>query len=164
MTFALVVEVIHVLSVFWFISGLAGRAVAQAQARRSQDIRDVGAFLAVASRFEMTMVRPGSLLLLAGGLVTAFLKGWPVLGSLQGGEVNWLFASLLIFITPFTLIPLVFIPRGKRFRVALDDARAQGRVTPALTAALGDRTVALAHAWEWVAVVAITVLMVAKPF
>jgi len=143
MTFALVVEVIHVLSVFWFISGLAGRAVAQAQARRSQDIRDVGAFLAVASRFEMTMVRPG---------------------SLQGGEVNWLFASLLIFITPFTLIPLVFIPRGKRFRVALDDARAQGRVTPALTAALGDRTVALAHAWEWVAVVAITVLMVAKPF
>jgi uncharacterized membrane protein len=164
MTLALLMEVLHVLSVFWFVGGLLGRAVAQAQARRSRDIREVDAFLAIASHFERAIVRPGSLVLLAGGLVTAFLKGWPVLGGLQGGEVDWLFASLLIFATPFMLVPLVFIPRGRVFRVALEDARAQGRVTPELTAALGDRTVALGHAWEWIAVVAITALMVAKPF
>lgn len=164
MNLALVLELVHVFSVFWFVGGLLGRMVAQAQARRAADLRDLDAAMRIASEFERRMVRPGSMLLLAAGLVTAYLRGWPILSPLSGNPPYWVLASLVLFITPFTLIPLVFIPRGKRFRTALEGAREQGTVTPQLTAAMGDRTVALAHAWEWIVVVLITILMIAKPF
>lgn len=160
----LLLELVHVFSVFWFIGGLLGRMVAQAQARRTADLRDLETAMRIAGEFERRMVRPGSMLLLAAGLVTAYLKGWPILSPLAGNPPYWVLASLVLFLTPFTLIPLVFIPRGRRFRLALESAREQGAVTPQLTAALGDRTVALAHAWEWIAVVLITILMIAKPF
>lgn len=159
-----VLEVLHVFAVFWFISGLMGRAVAQAQARRATDLRDLDAAMRISSVFELRMVRPGSLLLLLAGLLTAHAKGWPILGPLHGHPPYWLFTSLVVFLTPFVLVPLVFIPRGRHFRAALDAARGEGTITPQLTAALGDRVVALGHAWEWTAVALITILMVAKPF
>lgn len=159
-----VLEVLHVFAVFWFISGLMGRTVAQAQARRATDLRDLDAAMRISSVFELRMVRPGSVLLLLAGLLTAHAKGWPILGPLNGHPPYWLFTSLVIFLTPFTLVPLVFIPRGRRFRAALDAARGQGTITADLTAALGDRVVALGHAWEWIAVALITILMIAKPF
>jgi len=164
MSLAILLELVHVYSVFWFVGGLLGRTVALSQARRATELRDLETIMRVSSAFEMRMVRPGSMVLLAAGLLTAVLKGWPVLGPLTGTPPYWVFASLLIFLSAFTLIPLVFLPRGRVYRAALADAREQGTVTPRLTAALGDRTVALAHAWEWIAIALITILMVAKPF
>jgi Predicted integral membrane protein (DUF2269) len=165
MSLPILLELLHVFSVFWFVGGLLGRAVAQSQVRRATELRDLDSIMRLSSWFEMRMVRPGSLLLLAAGLLTAVLRGWPVLGPLRGQPPYWVFASLVVFLSAFTLVPLVFIPRGKLYRAALADAREQGTmVTPRLTAALGDRAVALAHAWEWIAVALITILMVAKPF
>jgi uncharacterized membrane protein len=164
MSVAILVELLHVYSVFWFVGGLLGRTVALSQARRATDLRDLEAIMRISSAFEMRMVRPGSMLLLAAGLLTAWLKGWPVLGPLTGTPPYWVFASLVLFVSAFTLIPLVFLPRGKVYRAALADAREQGTVTPRLTAALTDRTVAMGHAWEWIIIAAITFLMVAKPF
>lgn len=164
MPIPLLLELLHIFAVFWFLAGLAGRGVALAQARRATAIPELDAILRVADVFELYMVRRGSLLVLAAGVVTALAKKWPLLGPLHGGPPYWLFVSLLIFVTPFLLVPTVYIPRGKRFRATLDHARAEGSVTPALTAALNDRTVALGHAWEWTAVVIITTLMVLKPF
>jgi Predicted integral membrane protein (DUF2269) len=87
-----------------------------------------------------------------------------VLGPLRGQPPYWVFASLVLFLSAFALVPLVFIPRGKLYRAALDDARAQGIVTPRLTTAMADRAVALGHAWEWIAIALVTILMVTKPF
>src|SRR5215213_10714366 len=139
MSIPILVELLHVFSVFWFIGGLLGRAVALSQARRATELRDLDSIMRISSLFEMRMVRPGSLILLAAGLLTAVTKGWPILGPLHGERPYWVFASLLIFLSAFTLVPLVFIPRGKVYRAALADAREQGTLTPRLTAALGDR-------------------------
>ena len=43
-------------------------------------------------------------------------------------------------------------------------ALAEGRVTPALTAAFGDPVVAAGHAWGLIVIALIIVLMVTKPF
>lgn len=153
-------ELLHVFSVFWFVGGLMGRAAAQAQARRAPELRDVDTFLRMASYFERAMVRPSSLVLLATGLITAFAKGWPFVGS----PLTWVSTSVLLYLSAFILVPVVFLPRGRLFRVALADARTHGAVTPQLTAALRDRTVAMAHAYEWLVVAAITCLMITKPF
>lgn len=156
----LALKLLHVFTVFWFVGGLLGRTVVQAQARRAADLREMEAILRVAGYFERAMVRPGSMLVLLAGLTTAWQKGWPFVGA----PLTWVSASILLFFSAFLLVPTVFIPRGKRFRAALDDAHARGAVTPALTAAMGDRTVAVAHAYEWLMIAAITYLMIAKPF
>jgi hypothetical protein len=113
MNLALVLELLHVFAVFWFVAGLLGRAMAQAQARRATELGDLESVMRVSSLFELRMVRPGSLLLLAAGLLTAYLKGWPILGPLSGHPPYWVFASLVVFLTPFTLVPLVFIPPAR---------------------------------------------------
>jgi hypothetical protein len=62
------------------------------------------------------------------------------------------------------LIPLVFLPRGRIFELALTDAVERGEVTPALTSALEDRAVRATRVYEWFMVTAVIVLMVTKPF
>jgi hypothetical protein len=62
------------------------------------------------------------------------------------------------------MISLVFLPRGKVFEAALQDAVAQGRVTSRLTAAFNDQAVAFGHNYELAALAVIVFLMVAKPF
>jgi hypothetical protein len=110
------------------------------------------------------MVRPGSLLLLAGGLITAWAEGWPVFGFLQGGGANWVLVSLVLYLSTVPLIIGVFIPRGRVFEAALEEAAAQGSVTPRLTTAFADRAVAAAHGYEWLMIALIITLMVLKPF
>jgi len=158
-----IVSVLHVLTGFWLVAGLIARNVALREAAHAADIRAVDALVTLAGRFE-GMVRIPSIVVLGLGLLAAWVRGWPVLGVLQGGSVNWLLASLILYLTLAPLIVWVFLPRGHVFESALRDARAQGRVTPELTAAFADPVVAAAHAWELAAVGLIIVLMVAKPF
>ena len=157
-------ELVHIATVFWFVSGLTGRTVARAQALRATDLREMEAALRFAGLFDRAMVQPASLLVLGAGLATAYLKGWPILGPLTGQKPYWIFTALALFLSAFLLVPTVYVPRGKRYRVALEEARGQGTITPGLTAALRDPVVAAARAWEWIAVVLITALMVLKPF
>jgi len=98
------------------------------------------------------------------GLIAAWARGWPILGFLQGGTVNWVLTAIVIYLSIVPVILFVFIPRGKVFRAAFDEAVALGQVTPRLTAALKDPAVESARTYELVMIVTITVLMIAKPF
>jgi hypothetical protein len=98
------------------------------------------------------------------GIGAAVAGGWPLLGFLQGARSNWLLVSLLLFLSMIPVIVYVFVPRGRVFAQALEDALRRERVTPELRAAFADKYVATAHVYELVVTFFIIALMVAKPF
>ena len=83
---------------------------------------------------------------------------------MQGAPVDWLFVSLVVYLSVIRLVPLVFLPRGKVFDVALEEATAHGAVTEPLRSAFRDPVVMAAHVYELGAMVVVLVLMIAKPF
>lgn len=123
----------------------------------------MAALLRAASAFERIVV-PTSVAVQVLGLLTAWSLGYPLLGSLQGGRDNWLPVSLLLYLSTVPLVPLVFLPKGRRFDAAMDEATTLGRVTPALVAAFGDPVVRAAHLYELGALIVVLVLMLARPF
>lgn len=155
---------LHVLSGFWFTAGLVGRGVAQLRAERTTDIRLLQLLIELMARFDKLMVIPGSIAVFLLGLLTAWVERLPILGFLQGARTNWLLASLVLFIGILIAVPTVFIPRGKVFGAALEEAIATGGVTDRLSSALRDPVVRFAHIYEVVAILVIIWLMVAKPF
>jgi hypothetical protein len=164
MSFVILLKLLHVLTGIWFISGLLGRWIALDQAAKATDVRMATTLVGLGGTFERLMVIPGSIAVLVFGFVVAALQGQPVLGFLQGAGSNWLLVSLLLYLSAIPLIPLVFLPRGKRFEAALADAQTRGEVTPALKAAFEDRVVFAAHVYEVLMVLIVTTLMVTKPF
>lgn len=157
------VKVAHALTGFWFVAGIVGRAVVQVRAERTTDVGVVKVLVELIGRFDNLMVIPGSTAVLALGLVSAWFEGIPLLGFIQGAHSSWLFASLILFATIMALVPTVFLPRGRIFEAALEEAIAAGKVTDKLSAAFRDPLVRAAHVWELVAIVAIIWLMIAKP-
>ena len=91
-------------------------------------------------------------------------QGRSVLGPLTGGSVDWLFVSLLLFLSILPLVPLVFLPRGRDYEAAMATAEASGDVTPELQAAWRDPVVRAAHVYELGSVTVVLILMLAKPF
>jgi uncharacterized membrane protein len=158
------VVVLHVASVFWLVAGILGRDVAFHQARRAGDLASLSGIAQVATVFDLRMVRPGGLAVLLTGLAAAAMRGWPILGFLQGGASNWMLAALLVYLTLIPVIVLVFVPRLAVYEKALEQAHAAGVVTPELKAALADPVVARARVYELVVTSVILVLMVLKPF
>ena len=163
MTGTMILNLLHVLSGFVFVSGLVGRGLALRDAARADEIHAVAALVRLAGRFE-ALVRAPSIVVLGLGLLAAWRGGWPILGFLQGGSVNWVLVSLVLYLSLVPLIVWVFLPRGRVFELALQEAVAAGRVTPALREAFADPVVAAAHAWELVAITLVIALMVTKPF
>ncbi|HEY3228748.1 MAG TPA: DUF2269 family protein [Roseiflexaceae bacterium] len=159
----LIMRMLHILCSIWFISGLLGRWLAYAQARRAADIQTAGALLRLSDRFERLMAIPGSQAVLLFGLLTAWLQGQPLLGALQGARSNWLLVSLALFVSAIPLIIFVLAPRRKRRANALEAALARGTITPELSAALADRAVIGSRVVEFL-IVAVLVLMILKPF
>ena len=153
-------KLLHVLTAFWFVAGLIGRGVTIAQVRRETDLGRLESLMAVTDRFERWMVRPGSGAVLLLGLATMVAQG----RSLTGEDNGWLLVSLILYVGLAALVPLVFLPRGKRYEAALEEARPGGVVTPALAETLRDPAVALARRAELAVVALIVVLMVTKPF
>src|SRR5690606_1759324 len=98
------------------------------------------------------------------GLGAAWLRGWPVLGVLQGSSIHWVLVALLLYFTPVPLAVWVLIPRGKIFRQRLAEAETLGVFTAELRAAMTDPVVRAAHIYEAVAIAIIIYLMVMKPF
>jgi len=155
---------IHVLLVFWLVAGIVGRDVIYRRASRVTDLDELRTLISLGSQFETRMVRPATGAVLVAGLIAAWARGWPILGFLQHSSPNWVLAALLIYLSIIPVIVLVFIPRGKLFRAALDDAVSEGRVTPRLTATLNDPMVEAARRYELLMITVLTWLMVAKPF
>jgi hypothetical protein len=156
-------KVVHALLGVWFVAALVGRWVALGAAARATDIRALRGMLTVASRFERVVIIAPSLVLVLG-IATAIAQGRPFLGPFQGAQVDWLFASLVIFLSPLPLVPLVFLPRGKVFEAALIEAEAEGEVTDRLKIAFRDPVVLGAHVYELGSTLVVLVLMLTKPF
>ena len=157
-------KLLHVLTAFWFITGILGRQLTRAQARKSEDITAFVTLTALAGRFESLMVIPGNLVVIVVGVIVALMGGWPIFGFLQGASANWLLVSNLILLAGIFVVPLVYLPRGKVFDKVLEEAKAQGRITPELIEVLDDPVVKIAHWGEYIGVTVIIVLMVLKPF
>jgi hypothetical protein len=157
-----VLLLLHILSVCCLIGGILGRTIVLGMAARAAEIREVQTLVAAGGIFEQKMVIPGSFAVLLSGLGLAWVEDQPLLGFLQGSGSNWLLASLLLYLSAIPLIVFIFIPRGKHFGAALEEAGRQGAVTPRLRAAFGDRAVELGHAAEFVIIFLVLVLMVGK--
>lgn len=155
---------LHVLAAFMLVAGLIGRELCRRLANQATDIQQFHTLIQASGRFESLMVIPGSTAVLVMGLVVSWALGWPLLGTLQGGAKNWLFVSLLLFVSLIPVIRFIFLPRGKPFAAALADALARGVITDELRARLNDRVVAVAHVYEAVVILVIIYLMVVKPF
>src|SRR5207244_316174 len=112
------VKLAHALVGVWFVCGLVGRWATLAQAERADDVRVLRGLLRLSAVFEERMVIPGSAAVLVLGLLTAWMQGQPLLGFLQGAPTSWLLASLVLYLSTMALVPLVFLPRGKRFAAA----------------------------------------------
>jgi ribose/xylose/arabinose/galactoside ABC-type transport system permease subunit len=160
---ATILKVVHALLGVWFVGALIGRWVTLGAAARATEIGALRGMLTVSSRFE-SLVRTVPIAVFALGIATAIAQGRPFLGPIQGAPVDWLFASLIVFLSPLPLVPLVFLPRGRVFEAALDEATAQGVVTDRLRTAFRDPVVFAAHAYELGAMVVVLTLMIAKPF
>jgi hypothetical protein len=70
----------------------------------------------------------------------------------------------VLYLSTIPLILWVFLPRGRCFVQALDQASTREEVTAKLQAAFADRAVAAAHVYELLNVCVILILMVTKPF
>jgi hypothetical protein len=161
MNIAALLVLVHVLTAFWFVAGLVGRSVVIGRASSASRIETVVELMETAGRFERLMVIPGSFAVLVAGIFAAIARGLPLFG---GPGVWWLPVSLLLFVSAIPLVPLVFLPRGRVFEAALEDARRRGAPTDALRSAFADRAVAAARAYEAVSVFVVITLMVTKPF
>jgi hypothetical protein len=146
-----------------FISGLVGRWITLGRAAHATEIRDLRTLLDLSSRFERIVVVTSSLVLVFG-VATAIAQGRPFLGPLQGVSVDWLFASLVIYLSAIPLVPIVFLPRGRVFEAALEEATREGAVTAQLRTAFADPVVRAAHIYEFAVTFTVLVLMISKPF
>ena len=156
-------KLLHVVAGMWLVAGLAGRTLALAAARHSQDIGVVAEVSRLGGRFDRSLVIPGAQAVLITGLLTAWLGGYPLFGFLQGAHANWLLLSFLLYAAITAMVPTIFLPTGKVFDAAMQQAVSAGSVTPSLTAAFHNQRVAWAHRAELVMIALIVVLMVVKP-
>jgi len=164
MNFTPVITLVHVLAAFGLVGGEFGRAFTYRRARQATDVKVAAELLQMSSFLSAKVVSGSGLVTVILGLATAWGEGLPILGFLQGGAVNWVLASLVLYGLIMVLVFGVQVPRAKALRQTLASAVGQGTITPELTAALHDRTVNNAYIAQDVLLVLIVVLMVLKPF
>lgn len=167
MSLYLLMKLLHVLAVFWMISGVVGRGLAFCQAGRAANVQAIHALLQVSEFFERYAVIPVSVAVLVFGLILTWMQKWPLLGFLQGSPSNWLLISFLLFVGISAFIgPLGLADRRRERTRAIEEALAlaQGTITLTLLAALHDKVVIRFRAAELIILVIIIVLMVTKPF
>jgi uncharacterized membrane protein len=165
MNLYLIMKLFHVLTAFWFISGIVGRDFAFWQAGKAANVQAVHALLQISDFFERYAVIPVSMAVFLFGLIITLLQRWPLFGFLQGSPINWLLISFLLFLgISLAIGPLKLVVRRKDRTRAVEEALAQGTITPALTAALNDKVVVRFRRVELVILVVIIILMVTKPF
>jgi hypothetical protein len=155
---------LHIVSAIVLIAGLIGRGFTRAYARHQEQLDIFVQFLGLSRWFVNKLISPGSHAVLIFGLLAAWTRGWPIFGFLQGSPVNWVFVSLLLYLTTIPLVFFIFIPRGKIFNRELAEAQSQGLMTAELRVAMDDPVVRAAYFYEAAVVAVIVYLMVMKPF
>ena len=165
MNLYVLMKLLHVLAAFWMVSGVVGRDLAFWWAGRATNVQAVHALLRASDLFERYAVIPVSMAVLVFGLIVTWMQKWPLFGVLQGSPTNWLLVSFILFVGMSAFIaPLGLVARRKERTRAVDEALAQGSITPALSAALNDRVVNRFRTVELIITVIIIILMVTKPF
>jgi len=164
MNVVLLLRFLHILSAIVFIGGIVARQLVRAHAEQADDVQLFADLSQAAGKIETRMVIPGNLAVIVFGVILALVTGAPLFGFLQGASRNWLLVSNLLLVLGFLTVPLVFVPRGKLFDLALKEALLEGQMTPKLHAAIYDPTVRVVHILEIVLVLVIVALMVFRPF
>ena len=159
-----VFKFLHILAVVWMLGGMFARQIVRGIAKRSDDVKAIASLSQVAMRLDRTMVIPGSNFVLVFGVILALMLKWPIFGFLQGAAQNWLLVSNLLLVVIMIIVPTVFLPYNKKVDSLVQSALAEGHVTPDLRSMLNDQKNRLAHYAEEILVVAVTALMVLKPF
>src|SRR5215207_9484475 len=134
MSLLLVVRFLHIASAIWFIGGVVARQIVRAHAKQTDNVQRFAIMSEAAGRIESTMVIPGNFAVILFGVIYGLMIDAPILGFLKGDSRNWLLVSNILLLLGFLNIPLVFIPKGKLFDLALQDALAKGQITPELHA------------------------------
>src|SRR5437867_4334962 len=98
--------VVHVLTVLWLVAGVVGRDTCWMHAARAEDLSALRALARLAVTFDRAMVRPATFVVLLTGVGAAHLRGFPLLGFLQGGSVNWVLAALALYLST---VPSIFV-------------------------------------------------------
>jgi hypothetical protein len=153
----------HALTGAVFLGALLGRWIVLGAAERAETLGSMHVLTRAARPFERLVIWSSVLVLLLG-VAAAIAQGRPFLGPLQGGAIDWLFVSLVLFLSVLPLVRIVFLPRGRVFDAAMEDAVARAELTGQLIKAWRDPVVRAAHVYELGAVSLIFVLMVTKPF
>ena|SRR5687767_6321630 len=166
MTIALILKLLHILAAFALVGGDIGRTIALQRAKQATDVKIVAEMLQLFVFLTTRFVTVGGVVTVVLGLITAGAQGGAVLilGFLMGGEINWVLASLVLYIVIMVIVFSVSVPRGKVLGQALGAALGQGKITPELTAALNDKAMNTAHVIVELLILLIIVLMVLKPF
>ncbi len=164
MNWYLPIKFLHVLAVIVCVGGLFARQLVRQHAKKMTDVRLFAAYSHAARRIESVMVIPGMMAILVLGIILALLGHFPLFGFLEGASQNWLLAANLLMIGILAIIPTVLVPRSRKSETILRAALAKGEITSELRIAMADRTVALAHLYEELALPIIVALMVLKPF
>ncbi len=154
----LLLKLLHIGIGITFITGAVGRSLVLARAARASEVETAFALAEAAAPFEKMAVH-ASTWILPAGMLTAGAQGYEWLGLTTG----WMLVATLLLLSLVPFVPLVFIPRRRRFDEEMAAARAAGVVTPGLRAAFADPVVALARRYEYAVIVAIVALMVIKP-
>jgi len=157
-----VLKLLHVLSAMWLVSGLLGRAVALAAARKAPDIRILKAIADVSGRLENMMVAPGYAAVLVTGIAAAIVGGFPLLGPISGGPW-WIFIPIVLFAVAVITTPIV-LRQDRQWGEALADAAHVGSVTERLRGYLDRGAMIRRYGPDITLVGLIVVLMVLKPF
>jgi hypothetical protein len=155
--------VAHALLGILFFGALVGRWIVLGLAERAQTLAAMRTLTRAAAPFERIVIVGGTVVVVLG-VVTAIVQGRPILGPLQGAPIDWLFSSVVLLLTAAPLPPLVFLPRGRVFEAALEEATLRDTVTPELARAWRDPVVRAAHVYELAVVAVVLGLMLVKPF
>jgi hypothetical protein len=153
----------HALVGAVFLGALVGRWIVLGLAERADALPAMRLLARAAVPFERTVI-VGSVVTLVLGIATAVAQGRPFLGPLQGAAADWLFVSLVLYVSIVPLVPIVFLPRGRVFDAAMRQAEERNELTPALAAAWRDPVVRAAHVYELAVVTLVFALMINKPF
>ena len=164
MNLAAILQLLHILAGFGLVGGEFGRAFLFRRARQTSDVKTTAELLQMSTFLSARVVSGAGLVTVILGLITAWAEGLPILGFLQGGAVNWVLASLVLYAIIMVLVFSVQVPRGKALREILGKALTQGAVTPELSAALNNSAVNNAFIAQDILLVLIVALMVLKPF
>lgn len=151
-------RLLHVLSLFLFVSGLGATMAPVYRAWRSKDVRfQMHAFTQAAAN-ETGLLLPGALLSGATGVFWGSAAGYHFIND------GWLLALWLLY----TVMVIAFLPLLglglRRARLHALQAAKSGKITPELEEALADNVPLVFGTLLIVSTVVITWLAIYKPF